>query len=114
MLFFRLHYGAFHAVDVAFVLSSGAPYWPDVLLSGAAFFANHLYSYVVNRHRPRQHLANIGSMMFFPYIRIVPMHAFIIFGAMMAEPGSALLLFMILKTLADEAMHMIEHRSTTL
>jgi hypothetical protein len=112
--FFALHYGIFHAVYAGFILSAGAPYWPDVLLSGGAFFANHLFSYYVNRNRPRQHLANIGSMMFFPYIRIVPMHAFIVFGAFAMEPGGGLLLFLLLKTIADEAMHMIEHRSETL
>ena len=64
--FFALHYGIFHAVYAMFILSAGAPYWPDVLISGTAFFANHLFSYLMNRNRPRQHLANIGSMMFFP------------------------------------------------
>lgn len=114
VLFFLLHYGVFHAAYAGFILGAGAPSWPDVLLSGAAFFANHLYSYLANRNRPRHTLANIGNMMFFPYIRIVPMHAFIVFGALAAEPGSALVFFMILKTLADETMHVIEHRSTTL
>ena len=112
--FFALHYGIFHAAYAGFILSAGRPYWPDVLLSGGAFFANHLFSYYVNRNRPRRHLANIGSMMFFPYIRIVPMHAFIVFGAFAMEPGGGLVFFLLLKTIADEAMHLIEHRSETL
>jgi len=113
--FFLLHYGIFHAVYAGFILSGGgAPYWPDVLLSGGAFFANHLFSYFANRNRPRKSLPNIGSMMFFPYIRIVPMHAFIVFGAFAMEPGGGLVLFLLLKTIADEAMHVIEHRSETL
>jgi hypothetical protein len=110
VLFFLVHYGFFHAVYAAFILSAGTPYWPDVLLSGAAFFANHLYSYSVNRNNPPKRIPNIGSMMFFPYIRIIPMHAFIVFGGLMATSRHALVIFLILKTLADEAMHAIEHR----
>jgi hypothetical protein len=114
VIFFLLHYGVFHAAYAAFILSEGRPYWPDVLLSGAAFFANHLFSYFANRNLPRQHLANIGSMMFFPYVRIIPMHLFIVLGAFAMGPGGGLVFFLILKTIADEVMHVIEHRSETL
>ena len=109
MLFFLVHYGIFHAVYAGFILSGGTPYWPDVLLSGPAFFANHLFSYFVNRNRAARRIPNIGSMMFFPYIRIIPMHVFIVFGAFAAGPHFSLVFFLILKTLADEAMHAIEH-----
>jgi hypothetical protein len=110
VLFFLVHYGVFHAAYAWFILSAGTPYWPDVLLSGAAFFANHLYSYYVNRNNPPKRIPNIGSMMFFPYIRIIPMHAFIVFGGLVATSHHALVFFLILKTLADEAMHALEHR----
>ena len=113
VLFFLMHYGIFHAVYAGFILSSGQPDWLDVLVSGAAFFANHLYSYVVNRNHPPRRIPNIGSMMFFPYIRIIPMHVFIVFGALAAGPTFGLVFFLILKTLADEVMHLIEHRSVT-
>src|SRR5580765_5598582 len=39
VIFFLLHYGIFHAAYAAFIFHEGRPYWPDVLLSGAAFFA---------------------------------------------------------------------------
>jgi len=113
-LFFLLHYGIFHAAYAGFVLSAGAPNWLDVLVAGGAFFANHLFSYFMNRNRPRKKPPNIGTMMFFPYIRILPMHAFIMFGAFAAGPDVGLVFFLILKTLADETMHFIEHRSETL
>jgi hypothetical protein len=93
VIFFLLHYGIFHAAYAGFILSEGRPYWPDVLLSGAAFFANHLFSYVVNRNRAGKHIPNIGSMMFFPYIRILPMHVFIVLGAFAAGPHFALVFF---------------------
>jgi len=53
---------------------------------------------------------NIGTMMFFPYLRIIPMHLTIIFGSDYAKGSSgALILFLVLKTIADLIMHMIEH-----
>ena len=88
MLFFLVHYGIFHAAYAVFILiAAAAPYWPDVIASGTAFFANHLFSYFMNRNRAGKRIPNIGSMMFFPYIRIIPMHVFIVFGAFAAGPG---------------------------
>lgn len=113
-LFFAFHYGIFHAVYALFILTAGRPDWINVMISGGAFFANHLFSYVMNRNRPRKTLPNIGHMMFFPYIRIIPMHAFILTGALTAAPAKGIALFMLLKTLADEAMHAIEHRDEAL
>jgi hypothetical protein len=113
VLFFLLHYGFFHAVYLAFVLQAGTPDWDAVAGSSALFFANHLFSYWSNRAAAAKRVPNIGTMMFSPYVRILPMHAFIIFGAMVADGRPAIVLFMILKTLADEAMHLVEHRSGT-
>ena len=48
--------------------------------------------------------------MFTPYLRIVPMHLTIIFGGLMAHTNAGLLLFGVLKTVADVAMHAVEHR----
>lgn len=110
VLFFLAHYGFFHAAYMATVLSWGAPEWPAVAGSSALFFANHLYSYLANRPAPKEP-PNIGTMMFMPYVRILPMHAFIMLGAFTAGGRSGIVLFMILKTLADEAMHLVEHRT---
>jgi hypothetical protein len=110
VLFFLAHYGIFHIVYMAIVLSWGAPDWVAVAASGALFFANHLYSYFANRPAPKEP-PNIGTMMFTPYVRILPMHAFIMLGAFTAGGRHGIVVFMVLKTLADEAMHMIEHRT---
>ena len=59
-----------------------------------------------NRGRVRTIPPNIGAMMAFPYILILPMQAFILGGALLgATDGWATALFMVLKTIADEAMH---------
>jgi hypothetical protein len=119
-LFFAVHYGFFHLVYALFLgsgmfsknrLPPGEPLY--IFYTGILFFFNHLYSFFHNRETdvPGQ---NLGTIMFFPYIRIVPMHLFIIFGGMLAMTlgeRSFLLLtfFVLLKTGADTLMHMIEH-----
>jgi hypothetical protein len=50
---------------------------------------------------------NLGTLMAFPYLRIIPMHLTIILGAMLSA-GTGLLLFGGLKTLADVGMHAVE------
>jgi hypothetical protein len=113
VLFFLLHYGFFHAVYLVFVLQAGTPDWSAVAGSSALFFANHLFSYFVNRKAASKQVPNIGTMMVTPYIRILPMHIFIICGPLLTGGRHGLVLFMLLKTLADEAMHLVEHRSGT-
>ncbi|HUQ26049.1 MAG TPA: DUF6498-containing protein [Burkholderiales bacterium] len=113
--FFILHYGAFHAFYLIFFVGTtpglqevGPPrldawFW----VCTAAFAANHLWSYRYNREIDRQGTPNIGTLMFTPYLRIVPMHLTILFAGLL---GQGLLLFGALKTLADLGMHLIEHR----
>lgn len=123
--FFMLHYGFFHLVYFMFLgafSSTGvmgeamappaeenpwAPLWFGATLVG--FLMSHGESH-------REHVAadlrgrpNIGTLMFVPYIRILPMHLTIIFGAMLGGTVG-LLLFAGLKTVADVAMHKVEHR----
>ena len=110
--FFALHYGIFHLVYLMFLASDsrGAPlFLPGFWACTAAFAANHLWSYRYNRDLDRQGTPNIGTLMFTPYLRIVPMHLTIIFGGLLVHTGAGLLLFGALKTAADVAMHVVEH-----
>ncbi|OGG53920.1 hypothetical protein A3H16_00480 [Candidatus Kaiserbacteria bacterium RIFCSPLOWO2_12_FULL_53_8] len=112
--FFLFHYGLFHVVYLSFLFTyAGAPDFVGVLTAGAAFFANHLFSYYENHERDLRHVPNIGGMMFFPYIRIIPMHLFVVLGAIVIPTTAGLVFFLTLKTLADAAMHMIEHYGDT-
>ena len=48
--------------------------------------------------------------MFFPYIRIIPMHLMIVAGvSVFGGSTGALIIFLLLKTAADAAMHFVEH-----
>jgi hypothetical protein len=111
--FFAIHFGFFHFVYLGFLLG------PFHLAShidryfgfaAAAFFANHLFSYLRHREEDRRRRQNLGTVFFFPYARIVPMHLIIIGGAFLANNTIAVVAFVLLKTVADLVMHGIEHR----
>ena len=116
-LFFALHYGVFHLAYLTFLiqfkssLSSDAWIW----ISGCIvmFFFNHRFSYQYNLERDLRRVPNIGTIMMFPYARILPMHLTLIFGSMIGK-GSwwELILFLSLKTIADLIMHTVEHRES--
>lgn len=110
-VFFCFHYGTFHLVYAGFLLTGEfgeLVFGWDLLLCAAVFALNHMYSYRYNRDLDRAGTPNIGTMMGTPYVRIVPMHLTIIFGALLG--GAGLLLFGVLKTVADVVMHRIEHQ----
>jgi hypothetical protein len=110
--FFALHFGFFHVVYLVFlgVGRGGAPALdPWFWLATGGFALNHLWSYRYNRALDRAGTPNIGTLMFTPYLRIIPMHLTIIFGGMFVHNTLTLLLFGVLKTGADVGMHLVEH-----
>ena len=111
VVFFALHYGFFHAVYLAFLLGDGGAVFDRWLaVAVVAFVLNHVYSYRYNRILDRRGKPNLGTLMFTPYLRIVPMHLTVILGGVLGAGTTTLLLFGMLKTLADVAMHVVEHR----
>jgi Family of unknown function (DUF6498) len=110
---FALLYGLFHLVYgifllITFRIHSGFPV-AGVLLCILAFWFTHRFSYRFYRERDRD-IPNIGSLMFFPYARIIPMNLVILLGGPIAgDDPVALVLLLMLKTVADVAMHVIEH-----
>lgn len=116
-VFFAFHYGFFHFVYAVFLSTISHPaIEPRPALSAAlaafavaGLAASHVFSLRHNAARDfRDKKPNLGTLMFYPYIRILPMHLAIIFGGAVA--GLALPVFMTLKTVADCGMHIIEHR----
>jgi hypothetical protein len=112
-IFFALHFGVFHLVYLVFVAFASRASELGSPLGYAActliFAANHGYSLRHNLRRDAQGRPNIGTLMFLPYARIVPMHATILLGGAFVGTA-AFFLFGLLKTLADVAMHVVEHR----
>lgn len=113
--FFAFHYGFFHFIYAVFL-------WQEtplnklpmddlalLILAVLTFVSIHGYSFRHNFAADfKQKKPNLGTLMFYPYLRILPMHLVIITGGMMGP--AAILIFMVLKTLADGAMHLVEHR----
>lgn len=118
--FFLMHYGLFHVVYCIFLSAMFPLYTVDplhllfMLLCALGFFKAHRFSFLHNMNRDFKNKApNISLLLFYPYLRVVPMHISIIVGAIMIEKGTnadALLLFGVLKILSDTGMHIIEHR----
>lgn len=119
--FFLFHFGLFHLVYLGFMLANttafsfGSLYqkmpaaslpFTNILLAAGIFFINHLFSYLYHRSSGTPKKQNIGSLMFYPYLRIVPMHFTLILGAIFSN---ALPFFLLLKTFSDALMHVVEH-----
>ena len=113
-IFFALHYGIFHLGYLVFLgadakVAGGFPVF-SVLVCVGVFYLNHWFSYRYNREQEQDRVPNIGSIMFFPYIRIIPMHLMIVAGVtVLGGSTGALIVFLLLKTAADVAMHVVEH-----
>lgn len=112
-IFFLVHYFGFHLAYLIFIISSAGTISNLSFLSmivGLTMFGMHHYS-SYRKKVERDHITppNIGTLAFLPYARIVPMHLIIIIGIQF-EGGSRLLLliFLLLKTLADLTMHLIQ------
>lgn len=113
--FFLIHYGFFHFGYLVFLFAERKIFSTYDIVGVAAciivFLFNHRYSYYYNLQQDARGKPNLGTMMFFPYARIIPMHMTIIFGSKFVGGSTGtLLLFLGLKTAADVVMHIIEHR----
>lgn len=89
--------GQVHALDWLLFAALGFVFWR----THAASHREHVEADLAGR-------PNIGTLMFMPYLRILPMHLTLILG-MVLGGGGAVLLFLGLKTLADAGMHLLEH-----
>ena len=120
--FFLVHYGFFHFIYASFLreLFEIVRIWPIPLMAGI-FVTYQCYSFFHNKKWKGERRPNIGKIMLFPYIRIIPMHFTIILGGALgtflaknfegAFAGKATLaLFMLLKTVADVIMHRVEQK----
>ena len=110
---FALHYGLFHLVYGVFLLTTYRiqPNFPVVgmLFCIFAFWFTHRYSYYYNRGRDLD-VPNISTLLFFPYVRIIPMNLVLLLGSQyVGEDTLALAVLLIIKTAVDIAMHVFEH-----
>lgn len=108
-IFFALHYGFFHLIYAAFLGNMAkldGEGWAWAAAGALGFLAAQRKAWGAWRETDKRGRTNIGMLMFFPYVRIVPMHLSIILGAGLMAAGAgfaAAALFAALKTAADLA-----------
>lgn len=108
--FFLFHFGFFHFGYLLFILSdSQQPLGFGLLICSIAFAINHYFSYRYHKEEDSRGTPNIGTLMFTPYLRVVPMHITIALGAVVLN-STGVLVFGCLKLGADVLMHIVEHR----
>jgi hypothetical protein len=120
--FFAVHYGFFHFVYLVFLGTDASDFIKSlegeksltyelcwILFAVAGFLLSHWFSFRKNVEADLAHRPNIGTIMFLPYLRIIPMHLTIIIGGAISSGGWMLIFFMSLKTAADYFMHIAEH-----
>jgi hypothetical protein len=114
--FFAFHYGFFHCGYFLYLMQRSAQQQFD-FVDANLLVVVALAFVLAHRQSHREHVAadlagrpNLGALMFMPYLRVVPMHLVILFGATQGGGVGTILLFTILKTLADIGMHKFEHR----
>lgn len=111
-LFFFFHYGFFHFIYALFLGGNfGTPDMTVLFPVVAAFLVNHAVSFVMTLVGEADQVKHLGTMMFTPYYRIIPMHLIIIVGSLFAGSVWYVILFFVLKTFADVLLHMMEHRN---
>lgn len=126
-LFFCVHFGMFHLVYFIFLIMMTSSFiikgdFRTVMLGLGILFVNTIFSTVSDLKSDKLEEKNPGIMMFIPYLRIAPIHLFIIlgFGSAVSAGGKkvmwffrqdAFIIFIILKMITDLAMHIIVNKT---
>jgi hypothetical protein len=111
--FFLFHYGIPHLIFLVFLIylwqltpSMSAL---SLALCILAFLGAHGFSYWENRRKTADIKPNLWLLMFQPYARVIPMWLTLTVGINFARDYSlTLIIFLVLKTIADVVMHVIE------
>lgn len=116
-VFFCFHYGFFHLIYSVFLGSEHGLDWATlqswVTVGLAAFAVGEAFTLGKHLATDRDWKPNLGTLMFTPYLRIIPMHLTIIGGGFLAgfgQTGTSITLFVFLglKSLADLGMQAVD------
>jgi hypothetical protein len=105
--FFLFHYQFFHIGYAIFILVmiKGRVDKMFLLLGVAAFTLNLIIQFIQHKIKEKEYFVSISTMMFLPYLRIVPMHLMILGPAFFHWNQADI--FLILKTVADCLMFIV-------
>jgi hypothetical protein len=127
-IFFLFHYGFFHVIYAVFIgsfstfgrignVGNDTNY---ILYASLTFFASYFIEFINSKNEQSDVLPNLGSLMFAPYARIIPMHLTIILGGFIGAAGGLLstntnlaiiILFTAIKTIVDLITHSVDFKS---
>lgn len=116
--YFALHYGSIHAFYLLFlfglgldqaVMEAGALDLIAVFGLGASFWLSHKKAHKQDVAADPTRTPNIGLPVLLPYLRVIPMHMVIAVGFLYGLTD-AIIVFGVLKTIADVAAHLLERR----
>ncbi len=109
---FVMLFGIAHVLYFGLLVTWATPVMGRAFWIGALLFAiNHAFSLVYNLRSDRSGRPNIGTLVSLPILRMLPMHLCLWAGAALNPGVWTLVLFGGLKTFADAAMHVHEHRA---
>jgi hypothetical protein len=123
--FFLIHYGLFHFIYFFFIIMilfsiPGARGGFDseiFLLSVLSYFISSIFALRYHIEADKEDKPNIGTLMFIPYLRVVPMHIFIMLGMGLFMSKKEIMgmdileFFIILKTISDVLMHILSEKT---
>ncbi|MHC4741090.1 MAG: DUF6498-containing protein, partial [Planctomycetota bacterium] len=120
---FAAHYLLLHVLYIRTIILGvlATPHYPKqefpikpLLTLSGVFFVSRLFGFLREKRENSNRQANAMKLMFFPYARIVPMHAAMVLGGSLEiselTSQSALFFFLLLKTAADVFMHIVEKK----
>lgn len=102
--FFALHYGGFHLGYLVFLAQDppAAEAWPWLAMAAVSLVAGEWNTHQRHRETDATWSPNLGTLLFQPYLRVVPMHI-----AILAVNAAGTVLLP-LKLLADVGMYLID------
>ncbi|MCC8364127.1 DUF6498-containing protein [Lysobacter sp. A6] len=112
--FFTLHYGFFHLGYFVFLCAQHPLHagWDLIVLAacGVSFVLSQRQTYAAQHAADLRGRPNLGTLMFTPYLRVIPMHLAILLGAAFGASTGLMVLFTALKTLSDLGLDAIDRR----
>ena len=112
--FFLFHYGFFHFVYFIFLVTSiinpSKIERKYLLIALLILVAGLTFNFVKEKFYFWGKERNLGYMVFLPYLRIIPMHLMILIPSFFHI--SNFIVFLVLKTVFDAAMHIVHNRIT--
>jgi len=116
---FFLYYGIFHLAFLYLIFNDDTIsriqfvksnlFTAVFVIAIVIFLFNHLFSFIYYFKKDQEKEVELGKLLFSGEARVAPMNL-IVFGFILVIKSGDLVFFMLLKTIADVIMHIVEHK----